>query len=408
MKSGFLDKLITRLDRLDAGSLQTHFLRLAKEKGLLETIFNAIQEGLIVLDGSGHISYANRAAEKLLGISMATAAGQPIQRYLREIEWDLVLKLDEGEWSRLVSREIEITYPDHRFVDFYVVPLAAAEPGEDGAVVILRDVTRERQNENRVIESERLNAITLLAAGVAHEIGNPLNALNIHLQLLERELEHLPPEQRENLRGLLEISRRETTRLDQIISQFLRAIRPSQPAFERSSLKEVLDSTLEFLAHEIKDRDVLVQVDCPDDLPQALIDRNQIRQAFFNIIRNAIQAMANGGILRITLSSTDRFVSVAFKDTGPGIPPEELGTIFEPYFTTKSEGTGLGLMIVQRIVRDHGGELEVHSEPRSGTTFTLFLPRDERRIRLLQAPSAAEPAAPPPRKRTARKRRPPA
>jgi signal transduction histidine kinase len=143
---------------------------------------------------------------------------------------------------------------------------------------------------------------------------------------------------------------------------------------------------------------VIVEVECPDDLPQALIDRNQIRQAFFNIIRNAIQAMAHGGVLRITLSSTDRFVAIAFKDTGPGIPPDELGNIFEPYFTTKSEGTGLGLMIVQRIVRDHGGELEVHSEPRAGTTFTLFLPRDERRIRLLKAPPAAAEAAPPQKK----------
>jgi len=388
VKSGFLDKLIDRLDRLDSGSLQTQFLHLAKEKGLLETIFHAIQEGLLVLDGKGRISYANRAAEKMLGFSMDNAAGHPISRYLRGIEWDLVLNLDAGEWSRLVSREIEITYPQHRFVTFYIVPLAAASAKESGAVLILRDVTRERENEAQNIESEKLNALTLLAAGVAHEIGNPLNALTIHLQLMARELEALPDGERKNLAELLDVSKREVERLDQIISQFLRAVRPTQPGFERASLKEVIDNTIEFLKHEIKDRDILVEVEAPDDLPPAFVDKQQIRQAFFNVIRNAMQAMPHGGILKITLSSTDKFVAAAFKDTGSGIAPDDLGNIFEPYYTTKPEGSGLGLMIVQRIVRDHGGEIEVDSAPRAGTTFTIFLPRDERRIRLLKAAKA--------------------
>jgi PAS domain S-box-containing protein len=393
MKTGFLDKLIERLDRLDAGSLQTQFLRLAQEKGLLETIFHAIQEGLIVLEGQGRISYANRAAEKLLGFSAEQAQGQPIRKYLREVEWDRVLDLDADEWSRVVSREIEITYPERRFLDFYIVPLRAVNAREKGAVLILRDVTRDRETESRTIESERLQAITLLAAGVAHEIGNPLNSLTIHLQLLERELANLTEADRAPLAELVAVSRREVERLDRIITQFLRALRPSRPSFERASLKEILDETLQFLQHEIADRDVIVEVEAASDIPNALVDRGQIKQVFFNIIRNALQAMSRGGVLRIMLSSDDRFVAVSFKDTGPGIPADEIGSIFEPYFTTKHEGTGLGLMIVQRIVRDHGGEIEVHSEPNAGTTFTVFLPRDERRIRLLRARPAETPAA---------------
>jgi two-component system, sporulation sensor kinase E len=386
MKAGFIDKLIDRLDRLDPGHLQTHFLRLAQEKGLLETIFNAIQEGVIVLDAEGVVSYANHAAESMLGFRGDKARGQPISHYLTDVDWERILKLDETEWANLVHREIEISYPRHRFVNFYVVPLSAVNPEEEGAVVMLRDVTRDRQDQASTLETERLSAVTLLAAGIAHEIGNPLNSLTIHLQLLDQELESVTPESRDHLRELVEVAHEEVARLDQIINQFLRAIRPAEPSFERGSLLIVLEETLSFLKPEIKAKDILVEVEALEDLPPAQIDPAQIKQAFFNIIRNAIQAMASGGLLKIQLSHNDRIVGVAFTDSGPGIPQQAIGHLFEPYHTTKPDGTGLGLMIVQRIVREHGGEIEVRSDPGVGTTFSIFLPRDERRIRLLKAP----------------------
>ncbi|MFH0879632.1 MAG: ATP-binding protein [Lentisphaerota bacterium] len=388
MKPGFLDKLIERMDRIDPGNLQAQFLRLAGEKGFLETIFQAIQEGIIVLDGASRIVYANQAAGKFLGVSMESATGQPLQRYLRGIEWERLLKLDEAAWSKLASHEIEVTYPEHRFLNMYVVPLSTVKPRERGAVVILRDITRDREQEAHTIESERLNALMLLAAGVAHEIGNPLNSLNIHLQLMERSMGQLPESHRQQMTELLGVARNEVSRLDQILSQFLRAIRPTQPKFEHESVLDVVKDTLDFLKHEIKDRDILVETESPDHAPTAYMDRNQIRQAFFNVIRNAIQAMPNGGLLKITLSSADRFTVISFKDTGPGIAADDMGSIFNAFHTTKTEGSGLGLMIVQRIVRDHGGQIEVHSEPNKGTTFAIMLPRDEQRVRLLKAARA--------------------
>jgi PAS domain S-box-containing protein len=394
MTPGFVEKLIARMDRLDPESLQTYFLRMSREKGLLETIFHAIQEGIVVLDGDGHVAYANRAAGKLLGVSVKDMTGQPIQRYVHEIDWEGVMRLDVKEWSRLVSREIEITYPEHRFVVFYVVPLAMVNAAETGAVVILRDVTHDREHEAKTIESERLNALMLLAAGMAHEIGNPLNSLNIHLQLIAREVTALPETARENLRGLLDVTQKEVKRLDGIISQFLQAIRPAPLKLEPTDVRDVLQETLDFLKHEVRDRDVLVEVELPDGLPAIPLDRQQIRQAFFNIIRNAIQAMTNGGLLKIGARTSEQFLAITFKDTGPGITPERLANMFEPFSTTKADGSGLGLMIVQRIVRDHGGQLEIHSEPHAGTTFTLLLPREEQRIRLLAAPGKKTEARP--------------
>jgi signal transduction histidine kinase len=290
----------------------------------------------------------------------------------------------------MLTREIETNYPEHRYLDFYIVPLQAVDSREEGAVIILRDVTHERETAEQTIESERLRAITLLAAGVAHEIGNPLNSLNIHLQLMAREMQSLPEESRDSFRELLDIARNEVSRLDQIIHQFLGALRPAHPCLESAQLETLLRQTLDLMKNEISDRNVHLTLELPDHLPAVQVDHNQIKQAFYNILKNAVQAMPSGGALQITLSETDRFVAVAFSDAGPGISPWDLSAIFEPFYTTKSSGSGLGMMILQRIIRDHGGEIEVRTEPEHGTTVTVFIPREDRRIRLLKAHRSAQ------------------
>ncbi|MBI2440337.1 MAG: PAS domain-containing protein [Lentisphaerae bacterium] len=393
MKTGFLDKLIERLDKLDSSCLQEQFQRVIQEKGLLESVFNALHEGIIILDGQGYINYANSAAATLLGFDLQKSARQSVARILKSrserdknIEWDRLLNPGEGAPSELISREIEITYPARKILSFYVMPLALVTDQPRGAVVILRDITGAREKEMRVLTSERLNALTVLAAGVAHEIGNPLNSLHIHLQLLKRELENLPPETSAACQDLLGVAGKEVGRLNLIITQFLRAIRPTAPRLETCRIEEVLQETLTFMRPEIENRDVLVEVKAPNPLPQISVDRDQLKQVFFNIIKNALQAMTRGGLLTITLFSDDHYLGLAFKDTGAGVAPEELGRLFEPFHSTRPEGTGLGLIIVQRIIQEHGGKIEVHSQPGAGLTFTILLPLDQRRIRLLKAP----------------------
>lgn len=390
MKSSFLDKLIGRMDRVDPQSLQSFVQKLAREKGFLETLFNTIQEGILVTDAEGRISYFNHAAGELLGIPADRGAGEPLARYLRDLDWDQIWSAGVPEWRKVVARELEVFYPRHRFLSFYIVPLADDERNlVTGMTVILRDMTEAHQQTAVTIESEKLSALTLLAAGVAHEIGNPLNSLNIHLQLLERDLRTLPEKQARPLRDNLRVARDEVTRLDAIINQFLRAVRPTRPDLRRGDVNEIVRETLTLLDRELTDRQILVERDLDELLPKILVDAVQLQQAVYNVVRNAIQSMGPQGILRVRTAATEGQVMISVADTGHGIAAEQIGRIFEPYYTTKQQGSGLGLMIVQRIVREHGGTVEIESDVNRGTTVRLRLPVHEKRTRLLEAGAPA-------------------
>ena len=252
-------------------------------------------------------------------------------------------------------------------------------------VVLLRDVTLAHAREADALESGRIEAVQQLASGVAHEIGNPLNALSLNLELLARDLRKLPEdERRARLLADVDTARREVKRIDAINRSFLTALRPVKPIFAPGSLAETLKATLTELESQLKDRNIHVILDFKQALPVVLFDAGQMQQVFFNLIKNAIEAMKDGGSLSVTIESTDANVEISFCDTGGGIPAADLARLFEPYHTTKgSDGNGLGLLICRRIVRAHGGEIDVESKTGEGTRFVVRLPRLEKRVRRL-------------------------
>ena len=395
MKAGFLEKLIGRLGKIGPEEVQNYLLRLAQEKGFLETVFNAIQEGIIVTDSSGRITYLNDAACELFGLDGEDSIGKLLEERVRGLDWN-ALTHSGGP----VTRDLEIFYPSNRFINFYIVPLmieSRFDRSENAAVddrgyseqvgyaIIMRDITESRRTAEKTIESERLNALTLLAAGVAHELGNPLNSLNIHLQLMERQARNLKGKERGELQHSIEICRGEINRLDSIVTQFLRAIRPSRPQLQPENINTIVEEAVRFFSAEIEARDIVVETELRPDLPLLQLDRGQMKQAFYNVVKNSFEAMKRRGILRIRTDMDESHVRVSFIDTGGGMSAETLSHVFEPYYTTKERGTGLGLLIVRRIVREHGGELAIESTEGKGLTLSIRLPFKEQRVRMLEA-----------------------
>jgi PAS domain S-box-containing protein len=409
--SSFLDKVLGRIRRLDAEGLQTVVQRLAREQKFLERLLNAIEDGVVVVDEQGRILYLNRAVAEMLNWQPEQVEGQPIQEWLPELDWASVSAVGSDGRQRTTRHEFEVAYPRARFLRLYATPLDGEAKGSSGMALILNDATEARQKTFEAIESERIHSLTLLAASVAHEIGNPLNALHIHLQLMGRQLKKLKEsaapvsgkfsrrESRteidaadvaEKLEGYLEVAKGEISRLDYIVTQFLQAIRPSLPQLSPGSINDVVRETLELLWPELENRGLRVKEKLARRLPLTPLDAGQMKQVLVNLIKNAMQAMTRDGTLTVETGHTPDAVWVGIKDTGGGIPQDQIGHIFEPFYTTKKKGTGLGLMIVQRIVRQHGGRIEVESNVGKGTTFRISLPLRERQPRLLNSAKASE------------------
>ncbi len=389
MKHSGLDKILGRIEDLDSVNLSILVQRLARERKLQETVFNTIQDGILVIDSEGIVQYANAAANELIGLKESDIGTARLWKMVP----DLARSIDPASVSGsraakpVLAREVELTYPEHRYLRLYMVPIAAQVGASEsgGYVIALTDLTEDRVSLEERIENERIDSIVRLAAGVAHELGNPLNSLTIHLQLIERKLAKLKQEKSvEALAESVEICQGEVKRLDGIISHFLEAVRPQKPELNEVNLIQLVEEVLRVQEAELMDRTLEVNVEVEEDAPNILGDRGQIKQVFFNLIKNAMESMEAGGSLRIRANCDDDFVHLHFMDNGTGISEDALSKVFQAYYTTKESGHGLGMMIVQRIMRDHGGQIGIESSKGKGTVISLQFPLPHRRSRLLK------------------------
>lgn len=367
-------------DKETLGKLIRKNKRLARDLTRIETVFNAIRSAIIVADENGEIQFANNFAESILGLGESSPS---IFKLLPGME-DAVECVSKED--NVVMREFEITYPERRVLSAQIIPFNFGG-GFDTYALILNDITQDRRSTEERIESEKIASVLNLASGVAHELGNPLNSINIHLQLIKRRLSkfsaEIDPQILSTISESVDICASEVSRLDGIIENFLKALRPMRPNMSECDPIKPLAETLKILNEELVNLKISIDVDSENALPTVCADVNLLKQLYFNILKNAMESMSGGGSITIDAKSDDDFVKISFADSGCGMSEEDLSRMFEPYFTTKPDGHGLGMMIIQAIVRAHQGRVDIQSKQGKGTVVTVSIPRNERKVKLL-------------------------
>ena len=380
MSNRLLKKAVSKIDSMPEKEIKRLIALQMRESEMLEALLESGKTGHCVLSDD-IIRYANTLFFTLLPsnrLYLGRAEGHrldeiitddEVMSYLRELS--IGSEEDEKEFYFQAGSEIRIILLSNR-------RLAT----EDGVYLDLsvQDITEEKRKETRLRRSESLASMTTMAAGIAHEIKNPLAAMQIHLQLLRKAFEKKGSLTGEEAKRYTNVLEEEIGHLNGIAVDFLFAVRPMNVELKKQRLEPRLSSLEEFVRPELEEHGIKFIVKVEPFLPQLMLDANYIRQALLNMIKNAMNAMERGGRLDICARSDGDNVKIMIRDTGCGIERDKMSKIFEPYFTTKASGTGLGLTVVYKIMKEHGGDISVESTVGEGTTFTLTLPvpSDER------------------------------
>lgn len=352
--------------------LEERAIELINVQDYTQSILRSITSGVLTVDTDGSITTVNPAAERMLGASEYDLVPEPFSSILQE-DGGLGEDLEKVLAGRLPLALREVTLVTHAnkvaHVQITTSRMRAVGGRILGAVVTIEDVSEIKALTQQLIRADRLAAMGELTAGVAHEVRNPLGVIRASVQLLEEA--QCDQTRVEAAAGVI---KQEIDRLDRVIKALLDFGRPSQPLFASIDVEEVVTGVLLFTSRFAKQSEVQIEEEYAGELPLVFGDADQLKQVFLNLVTNAVQVMEErGGTIRISTSVEGSFVQVEVADSGPGIPPSNISKVFDPFFSTRDDGTGLGLTIVHRIIDEHGGHIEVESGE-GGTTFRVSLP----------------------------------
>lgn len=342
-----------------------------KMRGYTALVLDNISDAVVATDAPGHITVFNQAAARLFATSAAEAAG----RACKDVCHDDVLRLEHTRAHALPIPYEETVLTDERGERHILAVSTSVIRDDDGAVesivAIARDITAQRRAQEQSQRRDRLTAMGELAAGIAHEIRNPLNAISIITQRFQSEF--TPQEDADEYRQMTRTIRSEIQRVNGIITQFLAFARPQRLLPQPCDVRTLLDDSIAVVRAQAARSGIAVSVIAEEGLT-VMVDREKIQQALLNLLQNAIEAMEDDGIIKLLAGRRGTHIVIAVADNGPGIPDDIRKQIFNLYFTTKATGTGLGLGIVHHIVEEHGGDINITSNEHGGTTVELLLP----------------------------------
>ena len=376
----FIKRALQKLDQLDTGMTHDFIMAASHEIDRLEIVIESIPKGILVCDNAHNLILANKAARRFLSIVSYEQARETVwsvipDELIANFLADIIVakdRVDEREFDTEINKSM-------RVLSISVMPLAH-EWQVLGSLILVDDITERKVREAAMRRTENLASLTNLAAGVAHEIKNPLGALSIHVQLIQKILDANRNKEADSehhtdqIDKYLNVINEEVERLNAIVVDFLFAVRPMNTALRKGNINDFIKDLVSFLSPELEASSIEVILNLGDNLPSLDFDPGLMKVALLNLIKNAEAAMSGGGKLNITTEKEEGEVLIGVADTGAGIPDEIFPKIFDPYTTTKKDGTGLGLTLVFKIVKEHHGEINVVTSKGEGSVFTIALP----------------------------------
>ncbi|MDR1747933.1 MAG: PAS domain S-box protein, partial [Spirochaetaceae bacterium] len=384
----FVQRVVQKLPKMTNEQVRPLFELLTGEYEKLDSIIESLSTGLLICDVKWNLLQANKAAERYIRLKPRGNSAQPVWSMIDDEDISSFLHTCWKRQKSVNSQEFSIDSSGSvRFITVSTMPLVQKRR-VTGAIIRIDDITEKRNHEILLRRMENLATLTSLAASVAHEIKNPLGSISIHIQLVQKAIRTarggdglLPDESR--IEKYLGIVNEEIERLNRIIVDFLFAVRPINATLLPINPVQILSGLGEFFRPELESCNIDLQMNLLENSPELMLDERLFKQMIINLVKNSIASMPSGGMIWIsTLIKEDRYI-IKVADTGEGMPSEALERIFEPYYTTKANGTGLGLTMVYKIVQEHSGTVEVQSVPDEGTVFSITFPIPQKEKKLL-------------------------
>ncbi|UTC61697.1 PAS domain S-box protein [Treponema sp. OMZ 787] len=382
----FMRRGIQKSPNMNEAQLRTFVKLLANEYSLLDSVMDSLNDGVIVANSENKIIKSNRAAERILGTPLGESHEKNVWEHIKIQDIadfvSYVIENESGQTSKEFNFKADLPEGKNKYIEVSVLPLVK-EKKIQGTIIMIADITEKRNEEIKNRRLENLASLTNVAAAVAHEIKNPLAAISIHLQLLKKNFTVCNLSINQKAQKHIGVIEEEIERLNKIVVDFLFAVRPLKFEFVPVDVNALLKNLYDTFFDEFNDKGITISLNFSKELPKIQGDERFLRQAFMNVLTNAKSAMPDGGFLDISTKNENDLLLVSISDSGQGILPEDLHKIFEPYFTTKHDGTGLGLTMTYKVIKEHGGEINVYSDYGLGTTFKFSLPIERKGAMLL-------------------------